>query len=216
MTEARSSPVHEDPGPEDSCARVDRRGDYGPGLEGTLQVASPLLTPRLALEPLAQGHAEAAFAGFADPAMYAFMPGAPAASIDELRTEFARLARGSGRAGEAWLNWIAVERAGGACIGWTQATVWDQHNASIAYATFTRYAGRGYAREATAAAIAWLWRIPTLATVVAQADVRNAASLHVVEVLGFARDVEPVASELHGAATLDYVYRLARPTAYGD
>jgi [ribosomal protein S5]-alanine N-acetyltransferase len=171
----------------------------------------PLATARLRLEPLRPDHAEAALAGFADPTTYTYMPGTPRTDVAALRDYFSRLAAGSGRADEAWLNWLLFLRESDACVGWVQATVLGGRTASIAYVVFGPHTRRGYAREATSAMLAFLWTAPTLESVEAQADVNNFASLRVAEALGFTRDTEEVESELRGVATRDYVFRLNRP-----
>jgi RimJ/RimL family protein N-acetyltransferase len=172
--------------------------------------AQPLATLRLRLEPLRPDHAAVALAGFADPATYAYMPGAPRSDVTALGDYFARLAAGSGNTDEQWLNWLVFLQATDTCVGWVQATMVGQRSASIAYVVFGPYLRRGYAREATSAMLDFLWSVPTLESIEAQADVNNAASLRVAEALGFKRDAGDVASELRGVPTRDYVYRLHR------
>jgi ribosomal-protein-alanine N-acetyltransferase len=170
----------------------------------------PLATARLALEPLAPDHAPEALPGFSDPALYAYIPGQPRSEESALRAYFARLAAGSGNEDETWHNWIVFTRSPRECVGWVQATITDAREASIAYFVFARHQRNGYAREATGAMLDWLWTLPTLGVVTAQADVRNVASQRVVAALGFARDRDDVASDLRGEPTRDFVYRLAR------
>lgn len=165
-----------------------------------------LRTNRLVLEPLSPSHAEVAFAAFADPALYLYMPGDPPASVDALRTEFARLAAGSGRENERWLNWLAFRRDDGRMVGWHQATL-TAPSATIAWVTFAAHLRSGYAREGAAAVVAWLTR-QDAREIVAQSDERNVGSRRTAEALGFAADPDPVAETLRGEPTLDRVYRL--------
>ncbi len=169
--------------------------------------ATPWLrTARLALEPLSAAHAEDAFAHFADAALYRYMTGEPPASVDALRRELARLAAGSGREGERWLNWLARRRDDGALVGWHQATLTGA-TASIAWVTFPSHRRSGYAREAAAAVVAWL-AAQGAREIEAQSDERNLASRRTAEALGFVPDPAPIAETLRGEATLDRVYRL--------
>lgn len=165
-----------------------------------------LATRRLALEPLAAAHAAECYADFADPALYALMDGRPPASVEALAAEFARLARGSGRPGEGWHNWIARALDGGAPVGWHQATVAGTR-ADIAWVSFPAARRRGYAREGAQALLAWFASIG-VTDVVAQADLRNAGSEATARALGFAPDPAPIASDLRGEATVDRVWRL--------
>ena len=176
---------------------------------------APLATARLDLEPLAADHADAALPIFADPETYRYMTGEPRTDPVTLRAYFARLAAGSGRATEWWLNWMVFERETRRCVGWMQATVIGAREASIAYVIAVPRQRRGYAREAAAAMVDWLWELPTLDTIVAQADVSNLASQRVAEALGFVRDPGDVASELRGEATRDAVYRRSRSSRRG-
>ena len=171
-----------------------------------------LHTARLALEPLSVAHANDAIPVFADAGTFRYMPGTPRTDAATLRDYFARLAGGSGRDDERWLNWLAFTRGARQCVGWMQATAMP-HEASIAYVVAAAHRGRGYAREAAAAVVARLWHSPSLAVIVAQADVRNVASQRVAEALGFVRDPGDVESELRGEPTRDVVYRLRRPAS---
>jgi RimJ/RimL family protein N-acetyltransferase len=165
-----------------------------------------LRTDRLRLEPLSAAHAAVAYPHFADAALYRYMNGQPPAGVDALGAEFARLAAGSGRDGEHWLNWLAFRREDRALVGWHQATLTGA-NASIAWVTFPAYRRSGYAREGAAAVVAWL-ASQGAHEIEAQSDERNAGSRRTAEALGFVPDPEPIAETLRGEATLDRVYRL--------
>lgn len=167
---------------------------------------SVLRTPRLALSPISPGDADAAFPEFADPGLYRWMTGAPPASAEALREEFARLAAGSPREGELWLNWLARRFDDGVLVGWHQATVIGTH-ADVAWVTFGGHRRRGYAREGAAAMIAWLAG-RGVRDLVAQADLRNEASAATAASLGFVADARTVAESLRGEATVDRVWRL--------
>jgi RimJ/RimL family protein N-acetyltransferase len=174
-------------------------------------IATPELhSRRLVLEVLSPAHSDSAFAGFADPDLYRFMSGEPPASADALRAEFARLAAGSGRDDELWLNWLAFRREDRALAGWHQATL-TVPTATIAWVTFPAFRRSGYAREGAAAVIAWL-ATQGVGEIVAQSDERNAGSRRTAEALGFLPDPAPIAETLRGESTFDRVYRLWKGT----
>lgn len=121
--------------------------------------AEPLTTQRLALEPLRPDHARELAPVLADPALYAFTGGEPAAE-DELRARFARQAAGQSPDGaEGWLNWVARDRATGAPVGLVQATITDEQGvrtAALAWVVATSRQGEGLATEAAGAMKDWL------------------------------------------------------------
>ena len=165
-----------------------------------------LATPRLTLVPLAADHAHVAFPAFADESIYRYMIGGPPKSEASLRDHFARLAAGSGRENELWLNWLAFRRDGGGLAGWHQATL-TVPSASIAWVTFPAHRKLGLAHEGAAAVVDWLVGRGAR-EIVAQSDERNLASRRTALALGFVEDPEPVAEELRGEPTVDRIYRL--------
>ena len=116
-----------------------------------------LSTARLVLEPLAADHACIAYRSFADKALYRYMVGSPPADERALHDHFARLAAGSGRPNERWLNWLAFGRDDRSLVGWHQATL-TVPTASIAWVTFPGHRRHGYAHEGAAAVVDWLLR----------------------------------------------------------
>jgi len=165
-----------------------------------------LATSRLDLEPLASDHARIAYASFADESLYRYMIGSPPADERALHDHFARLAAGSGRPNELWLNWLAFRRDDRSLVGWHQATL-TLPTASIAWVTFPAHRRHGYAHEGAAEVVGWLLRQGTR-EIVAQSDERNAASRRTAAALGFVEDADPIAEELRGEATVDRIYRL--------
>lgn len=148
-----------------------------------------LRTPRLVLEPLSPAHAEEMAPVLADPALHRFTGGVPA-TVDELRERYARQAAGRSPDGRArWLNWVV--RHEGAAVGYVQATVLDTTGldtatgplAELAWVIGVAHQGRGFAREAAAAAVAAL---PAGAVLVAHIHPEHAASAAVARALGLA------------------------------
>jgi RimJ/RimL family protein N-acetyltransferase len=123
----------------------------------------------------------------ADPVLYAFTGGTPP-SAAELRDRYERQAAGRSPDGtEAWLNWILRRRPTGEAIGYVQATVTDGGTrAEVAWVVGVAWQGRGYAREAAAALVAWLER-HGVATITAHVHPDHAASAAVAAAAGLER-----------------------------
>ena len=105
--------------------------------------------------------------------------------------------------------WLARERDGGALTGFCGfMEVAAPHPVpQLVYALFEPFTGRGYATEMAGAAIAWARRQPGFTDIVADVDEVNAASVRVLEKLGFQR-----AGSQPGAFGPMWIYRL-RPDA---
>jgi RimJ/RimL family protein N-acetyltransferase len=147
-----------------------------------------LETARLRLEPIRGDHADAMVEGLGDPALYAFALDETPAGRDELRERYERLASGWSPDGdEQWLNWIVVPWADAGAAGYVQATVArDRSTAVIGYLVLPAFQRRGIGGEAVGAMVDHLVAagIGTLRAVV---DVRNAASIALLDRLGFER-----------------------------
>ena len=104
------------------------------------------------LEPQVAAHAEAMFAVLSDPAIYEY-ENAPPASLEWLRTRFAKLeTRHSADGQERWLNWV-ICLPGHHLIGYVQATVRADNSALIAYELASAFWGKGLSHEAVSAMI---------------------------------------------------------------
>jgi RimJ/RimL family protein N-acetyltransferase len=157
------------------------------------------------------------FAGLCDPSLYAYQTDEPPRDVASLRARYARLASGHSSDELAyWLNWILVRRDDGAAAGYVQATV-DKNRASavIGYLVLPAQQRRGFGGEAVAAMVRQLFAagVGRLRAVV---DVRNAASIALVERLGFLRmrtfRSDDVIGGVHG---FDHEYVLRPPRAAG-
>jgi RimJ/RimL family protein N-acetyltransferase len=168
-----------------------------------------LSTARLRLEPLEPRHADGLFEGLQHPAIYAFIADAPPASIDALRDRYARLARRVSPDGaEEWLNWALRGVEEERLLGYVQATLPEEGDASIAYVLVPEAWGRGYAREAVAAMMDHLGAAYGRAAVRATVDTRNARSVALLEALGFERvRVREGAEWIGGVSTDEAEYR---------
>jgi len=135
----------------------------GPAVEGAAEpldatvskmIATRFGTDRLALLPLRVEYAETMAKVLSDPVLYTFTGGEPP-TADELSERYRRQVAGPGRPGESWLNWVISTLQDDELIGYVQATVIGDE-AEIAWVLGTAWQGRGYAREAAIALVAWL------------------------------------------------------------
>ncbi|MBB5787110.1 GNAT family N-acetyltransferase [Jiangella mangrovi] len=116
-----------------------------------------VVTERFELVPLTVDDAADMAEVLADPALYAFIGGAPP-TLPELRARYERLAAGRSPDGsEEWLNWVVRRRPDSRAVGYVQATVTDEgRQAEIAWVVGTAFQGQGYATAAAAALVGWL------------------------------------------------------------
>lgn len=142
-----------------------------------------IATERLELRPLLVEHAGEMAAVLADPALYAFIGGAPPTPA-ALHTRYTRLTAGSPDPAVRWLNWVIRLRADGRLTGTVQATVGAAGaTAEVAWVVGTPWQGRGIATEAARALVAWLER-RGVRTVVAHVHPEHRASAAVAAAAG--------------------------------
>ncbi|MFI9153606.1 GNAT family N-acetyltransferase [Streptomyces sp. NPDC053367] len=103
-------------------------------------------TDRLSLVPLALEHADEMAEVLSDPALHAFIGGAPL-TREQLRARYARLAAGSPDPSVTWWNWVIRLREEDRLTGTVQATV-SGPVAEVAWVVGTPWQGRGIATEA--------------------------------------------------------------------
>jgi RimJ/RimL family protein N-acetyltransferase len=167
-------------------------------------------TPRLVLEPLEETHAEVLFEGLCDERLYEFIDHDPPASMENLRTRYAKLAgRRSPDGTEAWLNWAVREMRTERYVGFVQATVNSSRLALIAYLLFHPAWGNGYGREAVSAMIQQLHEKQAVTTFRATVDPRNQRSMALLQALSFALfEHRKGTARVHGAVADELEYRL--------
>jgi RimJ/RimL family protein N-acetyltransferase len=126
-------------------------------------------TENLELAPLLEADSAEMAAVLGDERLHEFTGGSPA-DPGELRDRFRRLAAGSGRADQLWLNWIVRLRATGQAVGTVQATVTGGtvtggtvtggtvtgRTAAIAWVIGVPWQGNGIGSEAAAGLVGWL------------------------------------------------------------
>ena len=117
-----------------------------------------ITTRRLILTTLSPADAEQMAGVLADRQLYEFIEGEPPAA-GELRDRYQRLAAGSGRPDEVWLNWIVRQRQTRQPVGTVQATVIRKEtvwSGWVAWVIGVPWQGLGYASEAAAGLVSWL------------------------------------------------------------
>lgn len=131
------------------------------------ELGAAITTTRLALTPLAEADAAQMAVVLGDERLHEFIGGRPATPA-ELKASYRRLAAGSGRPDELWLNWIVRLVAGpGQAVGTVQATVTADGadlTAAVAWVVGAGWQRNGYAGEAASALVSWLaaWRPVTI------------------------------------------------------
>jgi ribosomal-protein-alanine N-acetyltransferase len=146
----------------------------------------PIETPRLWLEPIVPEHAKALYAPLQDPLLYRYVSQPPPESESALRRRFEKLATGRSPDGsQTWLNWAARAKTG-PYVGLIQATIEGDH-ALIGYDIFVPFWRKGYGKEACRAMIDAALRGLGVKSISAIVDADNAASIALLEGLGFFR-----------------------------
>lgn len=142
-------------------------------------------TGRLDLLPLRAEHAGEMAGVLSDPALHAFIGGAPAAP-DALRSRYERLVAGSPDPTVSWCNWVIRLREQACLVGTVQATITPCGSgrlAEIAWVVGTPWQGRGFATEAARGLVGWL-RQQAVETVIAHVHPDHRASAAVAAAAG--------------------------------
>lgn len=129
-----------------------------------------ITTSRLVLTRLRPADAEAMVAVLAGERLYEFIGGEPP-SLAGLRDRYLRLAAGSARPGEAWLNWIVRERETRQPVGTVQATIQltEQPQARASGQSATQAGAPAAATAAAEAGQAWTAWVAWVAWVIGAA-----------------------------------------------
>jgi RimJ/RimL family protein N-acetyltransferase len=121
-------------------------------------MSDDVVARRLALVPLTVSDAREMVTVLAGDDLYTFTGGRPP-TLPELRARYARQVVGHSADGiQDWHNWIIRLVTGRTAVGYVQATVTDGgRRAEIAWVVGRAWQGHGYATEAAAALVGWLW-----------------------------------------------------------
>ena len=166
-------------------------------------------TARLTLEPIVPEHASLLFDQLDDDRLWRFMifrlrP----RSVEKLRDRFTRYAaRASPDGSEAWLNY-ALRRDDGAFVGTVQASV-EGARATIGYTIFVDHWRQGYGKEACVELLRFVEEEFGVNDVTANVDVRNMASIALLQSLGFTRAWTGPSEDMPGH--IDHRYERHRP-----
>ena len=141
-----------------------------------------LETPRMRLQPIRAGHADALYAGLRDPSLYVYLADdVPPKTRAELRERFARFVRK-----DEWV-WALVMRDGAGTAGFVAASFRFGAGTGVPHVIVAhRFQRRGLAREAVAAVVELLLR-RGVQHAWAPMDPRNQPGAAVFEALGFER-----------------------------
>ncbi|QEU96521.1 GNAT family N-acetyltransferase [Streptomyces kanamyceticus] len=153
-----------------------------PSSPGPALAPDRIRTARLDLVPLRVEHAEEMAAVLGDPALHAFIGGAPD-DVAALRARYRRMLAGSPEPEVSWLNWVVRLRTGQlpCLVGTVQATVTPGGPgggpaAEIAWVIGTPWQGRGFASEAARGLVDWLTAQRAVRTLVAHVHPGHGAS----------------------------------------
>ncbi|GAA4440910.1 GNAT family N-acetyltransferase [Phytohabitans houttuyneae] len=168
--------------------------------------ALTLRTERLDLPPLDASHLDELAAIYADPAVSAYIGGSKL-SYEGTRAQlavFEAIWREHGHGQSA-----VIERASGRMIGRAGLHHWPGGMLELGYVLARDAQGKGYAREAGAAWLAWTWANLPNDHITAVIHPENTASITLAARLGFHFDHRT--DQLTG--TTVSIYRLDRPPA---
>jgi RimJ/RimL family protein N-acetyltransferase len=143
-------------GVPEAAGRAAARGTQ-PGEEVLTVEAEPVGARRLILLPLRPEHAGEMAGVLADPALHAFIGGAPL-TPQELRARYERLAAGSPDPAVSWCNWV-IQLCHPRCLaGTVQATIASGPSltAEVAWVVGSPWQGQSIATEAARALVGWL------------------------------------------------------------
>lgn len=176
-----------------------------------LPIMRALHTSRLRLEPLAEAHAGALFAGRRSDASHELIGDRPSESAEALAQHIRRpLTRVASGDRESRLNWALWSVPAGRYVGVVQATLHTHHSAHITFVLIHDAWGNGCAREAATALIDHLYSEWGLSDIWTTVDVRNRRSIALLEGLGFLRiAVRKNAETIRGALSDEFVYCLS-------
>jgi ribosomal-protein-alanine N-acetyltransferase len=159
-------------------AAPDPFGDALPTLE----------TPRLRLRPVTPADDDALFAVFSDPEGMRYWSHEPLADLAAARAYRAKMEEGF--RDRALFQWVIADRADDRLVGTTTVFGWEQahRRAELGYLLGRAHWGRGLAQEAVRAVLAFGFGAMHLHRVEADVDPENAASVRLLERLGFTRE----------------------------
>lgn len=151
--------------------------------------ALPVLdTERLRLRPVRRTDADHVLEVFGDDAAMRYWSHEPLADLDAAHDYIDRMM--SGFAARTLFQWVIAERESDAMVGTVTLYQWDRQNrrAEVGFMLGRAHWGRGFAQEAVRAVLRFAFDRMDLHRVEADTHPDNAASLRLLERLGFRRE----------------------------
>lgn len=129
-------------------------------------------------------HADALFEALSNPAIYEYLDETPPKDVADLRKRIIFLQRGRSEDGnDKWFNWTVFVAF--KVVGYTQATVFPDNSASIAYALSPSAWGRGIGHRACQKTISVLIDDHNVSCIRADTERGNLRSQRLLKRLGF-------------------------------
>ncbi len=137
------------------------------------------------IEPQAPSHAGALYDVLRDLQIYTFLDDLPPSSAEALEQRIIRLLEGApDGSGESWYNWtVFVDET---VAGYTQATVYDDGRADLAYVISPECWGQSIAYKASLLTIEQMKTIAGVRQIIADTECGNIRSQRLLDRLGFA------------------------------
>lgn len=174
-----------------------------------------LVTRRLVLEPLIAAHACLLFGYLQDRRLYRYYADEPPSTVEMLEHRYRGWeTRKSPDRTQTWLNY-AVRRTDGGYVGWIQATILGDA-ATIGYDIFPEFWRQGYATEACGELLRALREDHVVRTISATVDSGNAASIRLLEHLGFTRTWTGPSDDMPGHTDHRYEWRPMEDASAGQ
>jgi len=141
-------------------------------------------TLNVKLVPQDLSHAQGLFQALSDPKIYEFLDEELPENVDVVRRRIVQLQRGVSKDGtEIWLNWSVFD--GGRIVGFTQATVYRDGLAEIAYVLTPSTWGTGVAARACKMMLTMLVKDHGVTRFAADTELGNKRSQKLLDLLGF-------------------------------
>lgn len=149
------------------------------------------------------------FESFQAQQIYRFIPERPPTSIESAEREFKRLSAGCPpQSNEVWYNWAIRDTGSSVLVGTLQATIFTDGSLWIGYKLAPAFWNKGYATKSVRWLVTELQRrypgLPAYASV----DIRNHASIRVLEKAGFSY-LRRESAEIHGLPSEDCIYQIS-------
>jgi ribosomal-protein-alanine N-acetyltransferase len=172
-----------------------------------------LTTQRLRLEPMRVHHAAPCFDLFQDEKLYQYEQRGKPSDAAKFAERFLFLeARCAPDFSQYWWNWICIDVITNQIVGQVEVSLMRETGESfLAYHVFPAYWRKGFAKEACAKVIDFLFCEKRVTKVIIEMDVRNVASIALAESLGAKRiSFHEKVQMIRGEWSDEYRYEILR------